>query len=308
MINDNGSTSHIPLDELLQYIDDLVAAFKEHPDPETQNAVFELMRANDTLHWQAFRRLKAFLAERQADHLLAEAAEADRLIYTLLSLYDVVPNKIMVAQVEAALDNIRPYIESHGGTIKVRSIEGGTVHVEMGGACSNCPGAKFTLERGVQRALAKGFPSFEEMIVHEPNASATGQYGLISLDQIYTPPSMMQAPQFQTVLALAELSTNTLKQVALGDQQLLIANVAEEIYAVGNLCPGSMLPLSSGELQGATLICPWHGEAFDIRTGECLDNAGKREVSRLSVYPVAVNDGDIQVAVNVPSRPLLLNG
>jgi nitrite reductase/ring-hydroxylating ferredoxin subunit/Fe-S cluster biogenesis protein NfuA len=306
MMNENGNNpNHIPLDELLQYIDDLVAAFQEHPDAETRETVNELMRANDTLHWQAFQRFKDFLAARQAEHLLAEAAEADRLIYTLLSLYDVLPDTVVIEQVDAALDSIRPYIESHGGHIKVRSVDGGTVHLEMGGACQGCPGAKVTLERGVQKALANGFPSFEEMVVHEPEVGATGQQGLISLDQIYTPPSFMQAPVFQTVLTLEELAANAMKQVTLEGTQLLIAQIEGEVYAVADLCPGSALPLSSGELKGTSVVCPWHGDLYDIRTGECLDRAGRRETASLAIYPVAVEEGQVQVAINVPTRPLL---
>ena len=303
----NGSANAIPLQELLRYLDDLVAAFQEHPDPETREAVMELLRATDTLHWQAFRRLATFLAERGADHLLAEAAQSDRLIYTVLSLYDVLPDEVVVAQVEAALDRVRPYIESHGGQIKVRAVEQGVVHLEMGGACSGCAGVQYTLERGVHQALAEGFPSFEEIVVHEPAAGiGAGGQGLISVDQIYLSPSVLQAPDFKSVLSLAEVPENSMTQVELEGVQLLIVNAAGDIYALGNLCPGSMLPLSSGELKGTAVVCPWHGEVYDVRTGACLDDAGRREPQHLAVYPVAIKEDQIQVAVNVPARPLLV--
>ena len=41
--------------------------------------------------------------------------------------------------------------------------------------------------------------------------------------------------------------------------------------AVGELCPGSNMPLSFGELSEARLTCPWHNEVYDVRSGQCLD-------------------------------------
>ena len=44
------------------------------------------------------------------------------------------------------------------------------------------------------------------------------------------------------------------------------------------------------------LVCPWHNCAFDIRTGARLDG---EEGEGLKVIPVAMRNGNMQVAVNV---------
>ena len=304
---ENGDVHHIPFDELIAHLDGLVAAFDEHPDQETREAVLQLLQGIDAMHREAFKRLAAFLEDHHAGHLLSEAAQIDRLLNTVLNLYDVVPSEAMVSQVEAALARVRPYIESHGGQLKVLSVEGGLVHLEMGGSCHGCAGSTITLQRGVEQALREGFPGFEEIVVHEPapDAGIVDQQGFISLDQIQVSMAVLQAPEFTPVTQLEELPTGTMKQVTLDDVRALVANVEGEIYAAADLCPGSALPLSGGTLSGATITCPWHNERYDVRSGKCLELAGRRDSPRLPVYPVAVVDGGIGIAVNVTARPLL---
>jgi nitrite reductase/ring-hydroxylating ferredoxin subunit/Fe-S cluster biogenesis protein NfuA len=304
----HNNSHHIPFDELIAYLDGLVAAFEEHPDEATREAVFSLLQGIDGLHREAFKRLALFLEDHQAGHLLVEAASVDRLLNTVLSLYDVLPDEVAVAQVEAALARVRPYIEAHGGSLNVLTIEGGVVHLEMGGACHGCAGSAMTLQRGVRQALQQGFPGFIDIVVHEP-ATARGQsdqQGVIALEQIYVAPPLLQAPIFETVAQQDDVPPGGMKQVTLDDLRLLLASVAGEIYVVGDMCPGSMLPLSTGRLDGAIVTCPWHREQYDVRSGRCIETAGRRDQPRLPVYPVAVRENEIQVAVNVSARPLIM--
>lgn len=306
----NGSGSlQISLNELITYLGELAAAFEAHPDEQTRQAALDLLQGMDALHRAAFTRLTAFLNDHQAGHLLIEAAETDQLISTVLNLYEILPPEVTIRQAEAALARVRPYIESHGGELKVLDVSEGVVTVQMGGACQGCAGATYTLQRGIRQALEKGFPGFEEVVVMDAKpVTQTSASGFISVEQIYTPPSFLQAPQFQTAATLIDLPPNGMKQVNIDDVQLLLLNVNGEIYAVGAMCPGSMLPLLNGRLDRDTIICGWHNERYDIHTGACLDKADTRQKERLPVYPVAVQDGQIQVAVNVPARaPMAIN-
>jgi nitrite reductase/ring-hydroxylating ferredoxin subunit len=53
--------------------------------------------------------------------------------------------------------------------------------------------------------------------------------------------------------------------------------------------------LRFGTLQGAELRCSWHGCRYDVRTGHRLDGGP----GRLAVLPVAVENGEVRVAVDV---------
>lgn len=304
--NEKVETQEVPLDDLLVYIDQLIKAFESHPDETTHGMVFQLLDALDGLHRQAFHRLSAFLEDKSGENLLEEAAKADRLIDTVLQLYDVFDDSKALKQVETALAQVQPYIESHGGTLKLVKVSNGTVQLQMGGACRGCPGSQFTLQRGVERAIKEHYTDFSELVVIEPIApeGAKTHGGTIPLGDVYSPPSLLQAPQFHPTITPDDLPKGSLKQVDVEGTQVLLAHLENGIYAVGAYCPDSALPLTTGELDGLKITCPWHGEQFDLSTGECLDSAKRRTLPRLPVYPMALKDGKIHVAVNVPARPM----
>lgn len=67
-----------------------------------------------------------------------------------------------------------------------------------------------------------------------------------------------------------------------------------EVFAAEATCPHRGGPLADGLVGGALVICPLHGFAFDLRTGE----APGRECERLVTYRATVTrHGDITVEV-----------
>ncbi len=67
----------------------------------------------------------------------------------------------MQERVQAAIDEIRPALEDHGGGIDLVKIEDKTVFVRLRGACAGCPGAKQTLKMGVERKIKEAVPEIE---------------------------------------------------------------------------------------------------------------------------------------------------
>ena len=66
--------------------------------------------------------------------------------------------------VQKALGEIRPFLESDGGTIKLLSIEDTTVKVQLEGACIGCSVNQMTLKNGVEATIKKYAPHIEEVI------------------------------------------------------------------------------------------------------------------------------------------------
>ena len=71
----------------------------------------------------------------------------------------------------------------------------------------------------------------------------------------------------------------------------------DELFAVKNACGESPLPLDYSTLDGAELRCSWHGCRYDVRTGHRLDWPGATQEDHLTVLPVRVNEGVVQVVV-----------
>ena len=65
-------------------------------------------------------------------------------------------------------DTIKPALESHGGDIELVEVtDDGTVKVKLQGACRGCPGARMTLQMGVQRRLQQEIPDVKEVVAVE---------------------------------------------------------------------------------------------------------------------------------------------
>jgi nitrite reductase (NADH) small subunit len=98
---------------------------------------------------------------------------------------------------------------------------------------------------------------------------------------------------FAKLTSQSELpATNEVKEFPCGDQTICVANVNGEISAMDNTCLHMGGPLGEGVIEGGKVICPWHGWAYDPKTGE----AG-RSGTKVAVYPVKVEGGDVLVEI-----------
>ena len=67
--------------------------------------------------------------------------------------------------VEKALDEIRPFLQSDGGDINLLSIDDGKlVKVQLVGVCTSCSVNQMTLKSGVEMTIKKYAPQIERVI------------------------------------------------------------------------------------------------------------------------------------------------
>lgn len=67
-------------------------------------------------------------------------------------------------EVQKALDEIRPFLQSDGGDISLVAIENNTVKVKLEGNCITCNVNQMTLKTGVEMTIKKYVPDIEEVI------------------------------------------------------------------------------------------------------------------------------------------------
>lgn len=69
-------------------------------------------------------------------------------------------------QVQKVLsEQIEPRLAMDGGGIELVDVgEDGVVKVRLRGACSGCPGAKMTLQMGVERILKQALPDVKSVV------------------------------------------------------------------------------------------------------------------------------------------------
>jgi 3-phenylpropionate/trans-cinnamate dioxygenase ferredoxin component len=96
---------------------------------------------------------------------------------------------------------------------------------------------------------------------------------------------------FVTVARVDEIPPGTVKTVRAGEDEVALANVEGDFYAVQAACLHLHGPLGEGELEQHWLHCPWHGWTYDVRTGlNDFDHA-----IELPTYDVRVEGDVVQV-------------
>jgi nitrite reductase/ring-hydroxylating ferredoxin subunit len=101
------------------------------------------------------------------------------------------------------------------------------------------------------------------------------------------------------VCRLDEIKPGQMKYVDVDGLPIALANVDGRVYAFGDSCRHEGGPLSSGVLRDEIVTCPWHGWAYNVRTGKSLiPPVGLR----IPTYAVEVEDGLVSVVVDWPDE------
>jgi nitrite reductase/ring-hydroxylating ferredoxin subunit/uncharacterized membrane protein len=115
--------------------------------------------------------------------------------------------------------------------------------------------------------------------------------------------AFQSGPQTWTDAAAASRVSDSLRQVTVAGVPLLLTRVRGKVVALADRCSHRGGPLSDGERDGDTVICPWHASRFDLSTGavtcgpatrpqpvfEARERAGRVEVRRKEVRALRTN-------------------
>ena len=81
------------------------------------------------------------------------------------------------ARVRQALEQVRPYLRTHGGDVELLGVDDGVVRLRMQGSCHGCPSSAVTLKHTIEEAIYDAAPDVAAIEVEgvvEPPAAATG--------------------------------------------------------------------------------------------------------------------------------------
>ena len=78
---------------------------------------------------------------------------------------------------------------------------------------------------------------------------------------------------------------------------LCVARVGGVIAVLDNVCPHDEGPLGQGMVEDGRVVCPYHGWAFDVKSGAALHDPS----AKVRIYEWAVKDGEF--LVRPPDRP-----
>lgn len=173
-----GPAEDIPYVEVLRRIGELADELTNHPDPQVAEKVGDLLDWVDAFHRDGLGRLVEMIRAWRGEIFL-ESVASDEITGMFLGAYglgeDPESAAMAMEAVTAALDELRPYAESHGGSIELDSITDGVVKVRMLGSCDGCPSSSATLSQGVEEALRRHWSNFRRLELVDEVAEAPAE-------------------------------------------------------------------------------------------------------------------------------------
>ena len=254
-------------------------------DPAARETATELVGALLDLYGEGLARMTEHVAD-------GEALVDDELVSHLLLLHGIHPVPLE-ARVQSALDEVRPYLASHGGNVELVSVDEGVVRLRMEGSCSGCPSSTMTLKLAIEDAIHKAAPDVEEIEAEGATAPAPSP-GLIQLTPL-EPAGQAGDGEWATVGQLRDLPEGGVLLKPVAGEPVLFLGLLENTYAYRPDCPACGHSLEHARLRAAELTCPGCGHRYDaIRAGRCVDD----HELHLEPVPLLVDDaGLVKVAL-----------
>lgn len=85
-------------------------------------------------------------------------------------------------------------------------------------------------------------------------------------------------------LSFASLTPGKPVKVNLGNEDVCVTRIGEEVFAVADICTHSEASLSEGEVSDHKIECWLHGAEFDLRTGEALTPPATEALETFAVH------------------------
>jgi Fe-S cluster biogenesis protein NfuA/nitrite reductase/ring-hydroxylating ferredoxin subunit len=283
-------------------VQELVERAGELRDPVARALVAECLHSQLTFYGDGMARVLQVVGGcGPAGQDVFDRLVNDPVVRGLLLIHGLHPLDLE-SRLRQAIEKIRPYMESHGGSVELLSLDNEVAKLRLQGACKTCPSSSVTMELALRHAIEEfcpdlaGFEVEGAQSTHEPlshSEQATLSSGALEAVSVSAPPKgPADHPRGWTVLtALPELEDCEAAALEAGGVPLVISKLGSNLYAYRNVCPACASPL--GRLEGGELHCE-NGHRFDIR------QAGRGAVGsnlHLEPIPLVVEDGMIKVVL-----------
>jgi Fe-S cluster biogenesis protein NfuA/nitrite reductase/ring-hydroxylating ferredoxin subunit len=265
-------------------------------DPTARSKAAEMVGVLLDLYGEGLARMMEVVAEGEERERTFEAFASDELISHLLLLHGLHPLDLET-RVAGALEEVRPYLRSHGGNVELMGIESGVARLRLEGSCNGCPSSTMTLKLAIEEAIQKAAPDLDRIEaegVAEPQPAPNFVAGP-TLRRKKKPPEENGAAW--TAVGEVVLSAGEMLVREISGEPVLFVKLANDLYTYRNLCPGCGESLEGGSLKVADLGCRACERRYDVRrAGRCLDDPGLH----LEPFPLLVGEEGI-VKIALPS-------
>jgi Fe-S cluster biogenesis protein NfuA len=135
------------------------------PEGPARATALGLVQGLLDLYGEGLARIVDHVA-RSDDAGLADALAGDEVVAHLLLLHGLHPVPLE-QRVRGALEDVRPFLGSHGGDVELVGVEDGVVRLRLQGSCSGCPSSTVTLKLAIERAIHEAAPDVRDIVAED---------------------------------------------------------------------------------------------------------------------------------------------
>ncbi len=280
---DSGETANSSLEQLAAQVDRAVADIRALPD-DVQDKAMALKSAVESFHRAGLEHIVRTLRSDPVGKDILLDLVREPAVYALFTMHGLVrPDR--TTQVSRVIEMVRPYLQSHGGDVRLVDVRGSTVLVQLSGNCSGCSMSSVTLHSTVEEALKEHIPEIERVEV-VPDETAP-------LVPLKLSPDPEDTHGWVPGPLVSELTDEGPFVFEADGTSVLLVPSGKGLRAWRNACAHQGLPLDNAvfDPETDTLTCPWHGFRFDGESGECFS----APQCQMEPFPLRIEDGRIWV-------------
>src|SRR5215216_2451707 len=238
------------LQERVARMETLLGEIEALKDPYARSKAAEVVQVLLELYGEGLARMMETIAEGEERERTFEAFAEDELISHLLLLHGLHPLDVET-RIARALEEVRPYLQSHGGNVELLGVEGGVARLRMKGSCDGCPSSAMTLKLAIEEAVQKAAPDLERIEaegIAEPKPART----FVATPTLRRKKKRQEenGASWTVVGGLPQLSGGGTLVKEISGEPVLFLKLEEDLYAYRDLCPGCGESLEGGTLNG----------------------------------------------------------
>lgn len=266
-------------------IQQLLEEIEALPTPSTRELVHEFMEATLAFYGQGLGRILQVIRESGVEgpkvyqHLIN-----DKVVRGLLLIHDLHPADLET-RLRDALNQVRPYLQSHGGNVELISLTGQSARLRLQGTCKSCASSAVTLELAIRNAIEEACPDLAGFEVE-------GVAQEIATSSVPQAPERSK-PNWTALENAQQLDDGAWMPVRVAGKRLVVCRVNGSLYAYRNNCPACNMPFDAGALEAGFLRCPL-GHRYDVlQAGRCAEIPS----AHLDPFPLLLQEGVVRVAL-----------
>lgn len=258
------------------------------PNPATRELIQEFMEATLAFYGQGLARVLQVVSESGPDgqkvyqHLIN-----DKVVRGLLLIHDLHPADLE-SRLRDALDQVRPYLQSHGGNVELITLKDERARLRLQGTCKSCASSAVTLELAIRQAIEEACP---DLVGFEVEGVAQERFDSATVAQ-----SLERAkPNWVALENAQQLDNGAWMPVRVAGKRLVVCRVDGNLYAYRNHCPACNMPFDAGVLEAGLLCCPL-GHRYDVQhAGRCAEMPG----AHLDPLPLLLQEGVVLSLIHI---------